>query len=380
MKKVISAMKRCCSCFVDHYVFKKNYSFSSKINGKNKYKELTAEQKKEIDSFWAQYGIKYPDYSWFKMYYGATGIIDPTFIPHPIAHTLIKKYNVSGAIGGWDDKNVYELLVPNVKFPESLAHYIHGKYYDSEWKLYDSDVDSQKRFANKIFDELCGDDSIIVKKTTKSAFGKGVQKTTIKNNADVFNLLESLKGKEGFILQKCIKQHRFLAQFNETSVNVFRVITFRSSSGIHFLSASLRFGIDGQCTDVAFIDGEEIVNVVGVDSETGKIKEVLYDVNGEKEFTKLADIKDRTVPCFGEMVKTAVEGHSRLLHFDFVGWDFTIDDKGQIICVEYNIVSPGTQLYQFAHGPLLGKYVEEYLEPLKAEEVRAKIPRKFKMW
>lgn len=366
---------------INRYVFSKNYRFANGVCKKNGFdiNGITREEKKEIDAFWSQYGIKFPDYSWFKMFYAVTGIKKPSFIPHPIAHVLIKKYNLQAAVAGWDDKNVYELLLPNVKFPKALCHFIRGNFYDSKWNSYNDSPDSLKDLAESIFNGLGENKSLIIKKTTRTAFGKGVQKVTIKDVSEIIELLNSLKGQSDFMLQKCIKQHAFLSQFNESSVNVFRVITFRCNSEIHFLSASLRFGIEGHFTDVAFVDGEEIVNVVGVDAKTGEIKENLYDVNGRKDFTRLSEIKERKVPYFDEMVKMAVDGHSRLFHFDFVGWDFTIDSEGQVVCVEFNIVSPGTQLYQFAHGPLLGNYVADYLEPLKDNSVRKRIPREFRL-
>ena len=34
--------------------------------------ELTTEEKREIDAYWKQYGIRFKNYDWFQWYYGFT--------------------------------------------------------------------------------------------------------------------------------------------------------------------------------------------------------------------------------------------------------------------------------------------------------------------
>lgn len=50
---------------------------------------LKENEKKEIDELWAQYGIKINDYSWFRWYYGVTGMADPSFILQDIYSYII---------------------------------------------------------------------------------------------------------------------------------------------------------------------------------------------------------------------------------------------------------------------------------------------------
>lgn len=54
--------------------------------------ELTPEEKREIDSYWKQYGIKFKNYDWFQFYYGFTGIKSPQFIPKQIHAKMISAY------------------------------------------------------------------------------------------------------------------------------------------------------------------------------------------------------------------------------------------------------------------------------------------------
>ena len=118
--------------YKDQYLFKyfdKSASVSCK---KNNYPELTQNDIDDINKFWSKYGIKFPDYSWFKMFYAETGIHDPRFIPHSIAFVLYPCFNNRIVEKGWDDKNFYDRFVPAIRFPESLCHYVNGYFHDSE--------------------------------------------------------------------------------------------------------------------------------------------------------------------------------------------------------------------------------------------------------
>lgn len=76
------------------------------------------------------------------------------------------------------------------------------------------------------------------------------------------------------------------------------------------------------------------------------------------------------------MVKAA---HLKLDHFDIVGWDVTVDDKENVVLVEYNIKRPGTVFYQYAHGPFFGEVTEQVLSFLKDPQSRKKyVPAYFR--
>lgn len=228
-----------------------------------------------------------------------------------------------------------------------------------------------------IYSQLDGDARIIYKKTTNTSLGLGVKKYVLDTEKDIHELVNKCADKGEFLFQKCVDQHDFLQQFNKSSVNIIRIITFRHNGEYHLLSSSLRYGMDGSTTDVAFVNGEEVVNVVGID-DRGIIKDRLYGVNGQKDFSVYNLIENKTVPHFEDLKKAAIEGHKHLAHFDHVAWDFTIDKDGNPICIEYNINNPGTQLYQFANGPLYGSLTDDVLELLKMNCARDNIPSKFK--
>lgn len=322
--------------------------------------KLTKEEKIDIDRFWRGYNIKYPDFSWFEMYYGVTGIHDPRFIPHPVMITICYPYYNSMVYGpGWDDKNVYERLVTSCEFPYSLCHCINGNYYDHEWRFYNRD--EILKLTDKIFMDLGKDTDIICKETCDTSFGKGVKKVVIGSIGEISDLLNQHKSRN-FILQKRIVQHSFFNQFNPTSSNIIRIISWRYEGDIIILSASIRFGMKGAFTDISFVNGKEIVNVVGIDNN-GYVNDRFVSHDGN--ITDSPQIKEKKVPSWDRLIETVCKAHHDLLFFDFVGWDFMIDYKGDPICIEYNIHWPGSVLYQYAHGPLAGEYTNKFLDFLK---------------
>ncbi len=83
---------------------------------------LTDAEIKEIDAYWAQYGIKLDDYRWHQMYYHATGMRDPKFIPHNLADSVLYPYyNDREKSKIWTDKNYFERFLSTLTFPRALA-------------------------------------------------------------------------------------------------------------------------------------------------------------------------------------------------------------------------------------------------------------------
>ena len=359
--------------YIERRAFLSSYNYARQYISKHPCPSLSSELKEEIDAYWSQYGIKFPDYSWHEMYYAATGIVDCRFIPDPIVGALYHYYNSQNKISGWDDKNLYEKFVSNVNWPKSICHFMHGKLYDTNWNEYFTDSSSINKFVEIISQSVKFPCDIILKKASDTAFGKGVKKYHIECCSDIESIIKE-NNSHDFIMQECIAQHDTLSIFNSSSVNVFRIITYRHGNDVLHLSTSLRFGLEGKFTDVAFVDGKEIVNVVGVNND-GTFKDRHISLDGTEPL--MHNVDGLLIPNYDKLISMAKEGHKQLYYFDVVGWDYTIDKYGNPICIEYNILWPGTILYQYANGPYAGKYTDAFLEPLKLPEVRSHIPNKY---
>lgn len=335
--------------------------------------ELSMADKEEIDRFWKHYGIRFTDHKWFQMYYGVTGIHDPSFIPDSIARfALFKHYNDFQSIPGWDDKNLYEIFLPDTRFPVTLAHIYNNAIYDKDWRYHS--LDHLQALSESIYSQLGGNKEFVVKVSKGSYAGQGVRLFHVDSPSDVERILrENIGG--NFIVQERLNQSKFMSQFCSTSVNIFRVITWRHQGDIKVLSTSIRFGLEGYFTDVCFIDGEEIVNVVGVQKD-GTVKKKYGSFRGLNNIT--VNLTEDKAPNFDAVISMAREGHKKLYPFDIVGWDITLDSDNNPVCIEYNVRTPGTILYQYANGPFGGEYTSELLEFLLDEKNRRKyIPKKY---
>lgn len=327
--------------------------------------ELSESEKRDIDAFWAKYGLKIKDYSWFRMYYGITGIKNPAFIPQEIQfYSLLPHYNFGTFIKAWRDKNVFDRLLPKAHFPKTIIKKCNGRYYDGEGNFVSAH--EKEKLKNLLFDAK----QVIVKNTQITGLGKSVTKYTFNKLEDTEKLLNEWDN--NFLVQEVIHQHRFFAQFNDTSVNIMRLYTWFCDGEVHVLCPIIRFGLPGAVTDISFVDGEEVARFVGITPDGHLHKEVI-GTNGEKQ--SVADFVkdvDEPVPFWDEIVQMIKNQALQLPYFNLVGWDVTVDESGKPVIIEYNINKPGSVFPQMAHGPFYGEYSEQALAFLKDKKNQKK--------
>ena len=337
---------------------------------------LTREQKAAIDAYWAQFGIRIRNYRWFQLYYGITGREDPRFLPHSILTSAVYPYcNDMGRAKVWADKNEFSRFVPGLPFPETLGQRINGRYYDGQRRSFGTSLSPD--FARAVWESASarGLDAIILKKTSDTNSGRGVKKIPLSTPEALEKELASCDSSD-YIIQELIRQHPFFAQFNESSVNIVRINTWRSENEVHVFTPCVRFGAPGYATDVAFVNGKEIFHVVAIRPD-GVIDDCSYDLYGEKT---PVTVPDRRVPRWDEILETVKSGHLLLDYFDFVAWDMTVDSSGKIVCIEYNLQEPGSIAYQHACGPMAGEHTEELLAFLREKSNRKKyLPRRARL-
>ncbi|MBQ1700889.1 MAG: hypothetical protein II023_03390, partial [Prevotella sp.] len=337
---------------------------------------LTTTEKEEIDKYWRRFGIKFPHYKWFEMYYGVTGIHDPRFIPDMIAgHIIFPYYNDRQFLIAWADKNFFERFLPNIQFPKTLGRKYKGSFYDENWNYFSKD--NLLTFSHQIMEKMEADTSFVLKITRNSAAGKGVKVHHVNTPQDILSILES-ESSPNFIIQRKIQQHPFLQQFNKTSVNILRIISWKHDNQVDILSVSIRFGIEGSFTDVAYVNGEEIVNVVGVDAK-GRVNNKYASLDGLSNNVSI-HLKNEEIPCFNEITSMIKDAHLQLQPFDIIGWDITINEKCEPVCIEYNVMWPGTILYQYANGPFAGDLTDKFLSFLEDKNnQKTYIPKPFRV-
>ncbi len=362
--------KRC-----DHNMFKAKNLSAHEWLALREQPALTDAEIKEIDDYWKQYGIKFRDYSWFQWYYGINGQKDPRYIPNDVYAYIVWPYynnelyshaaeDTNHFVLAWRDKNYFEKYLPDVPFPRTVVRRIHKRFYDQKWNPLGDSLDA-------ICDILLPVQNVIVKDALDTGEGRGVKKYSLRTKDDVQKLLDDWKS-SNYLIQEVIRQHPFFAQFNESSVNMMRINSWRHGNKIEILSPVLRYGIPGFVTDVAFVNGTEIVKAVGI-SLDGYLNETAIALDGSKTPTRdLIRNPGERVPFWDEIIEIIKTNAPKLQHFDIVGWDFTVSADERPICIEYNIQRPSTVLCQPNNGPFFAEHTDEMLAFLKEENNREK--------
>ena len=345
---------------------KKRYASAHRLLARNPQQPLSEADIKEIDEFWSKYGIKFRDYSWYRWYYGLTGIHDPRFIGTDVYNDIfIGHYNKTGFAEAWRDKSYFPTFLPDAPFPETYFKKCNGRYYDK-----DGNFCTESNFTEALSDSIPTDEFIV--KLNDGLQGRGLRKFSLKNEQHIQSAIQMIAQKDNLIVQEVVRQHPFFAQFNESSVNVIRINTlFLNQRVIVFDNATLRFGLPGSITDVNFVDGVEIVNAIRISAD-GHLGPVVFDNFGKKtDVNTRFDIKYDRVPNWENLIETVRSCALKIPYFSWIGWDVTVSEEGAPVIIEYNILSPGINFYQYS-TPLFGEYTEEVLEFLKDEKTQQK--------
>ena len=110
------------------------------------------------------------------------------------------------------------------------------------------------------------------------------------------------------------------------------------------------------------------LHVAGIDQETGTVKPIAYNANGDKFFThpQTGDFGHRMIPNWYGVLK-AVEklawrfsGISQL-----ISWDVAIDENGDPVIIEMNISYGELDFHQYCNGPIFGDLTSEILKKFK---------------
>lgn len=192
-------------------------------------------------------------------------------------------------------------------------------------------------------------DALVFKVAYNSGHGRGVRKI---EKAMYQEALHTWK--KDFVVQKVLRQHPFFASYNSSSVNIVRITTLNLHGEVMVLGAVLRIGPPGSFCDLVSSGGSNPL-VIGLD-EKGQLGDKAVDVEAIKVYHDVFGKEiSGAIPAFGEMVSKVLSLHEKLPKCKLIGWDMTVDEKGEIVCVEYNPQVPGVIQTQLADGPVFGK-------------------------
>ena len=168
---------------------------------------------------------------------------------------------------------------------------------------------------------------------------------------------------KNFIIQNYLLQHEQLSSLNPSSVNTIRFKTLLINGEVQVLSAILRIGAENANVDNTRIGG----SYCGVNDD-GSLQKYGYNKSGKMEYESNTGIPFQgfRIPNYYK-IKEVVKGlHRQINHFKMVSWDIAIEEKGEAILIEYNVMGQG---YRQEYGPLFGKFTDQVLRDCEIKKI-----------
>ena len=163
-----------------------------------------------------------------------------------------------------------------------------------------------------------------------------------------------------WLVQEYIFQHQVMSDFNPTSVNTLRIVTYHTGERCFVEDAAVRMGYPGELVDNAFSDGF-YTNI----DDTGKLDESLF--NFSMKTRRIHEWQDVRIPAAKEAFQFCVDLHSRTPELFSVGWDIAIEQDGTPLVIEAND-SWAVFVTQTAQGHAARPAWERYLAERRAFE------------
>lgn len=331
------------SFFIEKYLKSVNESYQ-KLPNKI---ELTKEQEQEIQDFYLPLlGYKVP-IDWHRYFYARTGLFSVKYIP-----TSLYRLELTGRLNQlpwcvpFSDKNLNDIVLPNMKQPHTYLKNRNGYFY----------VENKAVSLEESVDKCANIGDVIIKPTL-SSHGRGVKKLHIENgivDAKGTKLKDLLLdyGKN-FLIQDLVNQHPAMNALNPDSINTMRIVTYRKGMEVYVLYAAIRIGRKGQTIDNESAGG--ISTKINLD---GTLCKYAYGAPGQDKI-KVTDsgvvLEGYKVPSFEKALAMVKEQHLNLPFQDLVGWDICVDADGIPVMLEWNTTP---ELSQSAVGPAFGDYTE----------------------
>lgn len=299
--------------------------------------------------YWEKYGY-HPAKFWFELNCSREQRMEPRFIPSDLYYNELLPYiNNLPFRYALQDKCSLDLRFPDVKQADTVCRRMAGVYYGPEMEVIDRETAAALCLARKAV--------LFIKPSLYTAAGTGIQAFT--PSACTPEKILDLFSRTGanFIVQEKIRQHPEMAKLNPDSVSTMRVVSLFLDDTVYIAHIMMRVGPPGT-THVA-VDGGYSVEVL----EDGRLYPRAYRDKGTWVCGREQGLYDDAVmiPGLEEIRETVRRLHPRLPYFKWIGWDFTVDEEGAPVMIEFN-TSPGDDIQRVCGSPLFGEMTDRLLE------------------
>lgn len=323
----------------------------------DKTEPLTKEEKDAVARLWGQL-LPVKSYCEFEMFKKMHGF-DQRFLTHniylPIVAHLLNDYKYTKL---FDDKGLLGYITPTcIRFPFCFIRGIEGCFYDDKMR--------QISFEEAV-NICCKQDKLFIKPSHETSGGKGTELVNLEGKSESLKrevIEKKIKSRTNdFVVQECIRQHPIMAQFNESSLNTFRVTTLCLNGEFSVCSIVVRCGKVGSSVDnwgaggiMIAVSPDGDVNDVGHDIQLNE-----YKSNGNCVFANCH------IPQMKKILSLIEKAHvENFAICKFIGWDIAIDENGDPVIIELNSSQPGVIGEQLVSGPIFGKRTQEVIDYCK---------------
>lgn len=325
----------------------------------NKY-VLSSDEKKKIDAFYKLNYGRTIDHKWHRYFAGINNTFTKEYIPMSIHFSEIEYFlnPYKEYIKVFEDKSIISLIAKSIgiKCPRALFTFTNGTFTDEQFNYIG---------FSEVVKQLSNYGEIFIKPTVDSSGGKGCCICNIQNGIDTYSgeSIESILKKSGkyFLIQNVIRNHKSISKIYDKSLNTFRIITYQWQESIYNAPVVMRMGRNGNRVDNACAGGIYI----GVENDGTLLRNAYFDDGSVYQIhpdTKLV-FGDYHIISIQGAIDAAKRMHKALSKLGIVNWDFSIDENGDPVLIEANIVGGGMDMIQVAHAkPLFEEHTPEILQ------------------
>lgn len=273
--------------------------------------------------------------AWLYVYSAIAGRFKEGWIPDNYYGSIVvpKLKGDYGAVAGL--KSLNSTIFSHNSFPDILS-YSNGVFFDTEYRVLPPDSIKGKLFA---------DQDRVVYKLNNSARGKGV----FFFDRESFDLGTIYKLGNG-LFQSFINQHEVFREFVQESVATLRMTTVSEDDGTTSLRACyLRLSAR---TDT-HVRSESNIKIP-IDMTSGAFHNLGYTTDWleiDRHPMSRVKFEGKFIPAYDASVKLVTMLHRKVPYARCIGWDLTIDDKGDVRIMEWNAEHNGIKFSEATQGP-----------------------------
>lgn len=336
-----------------HSSFYKHYK-SVKNNPNFKRESLTDDEKKIYRNYWK---VISPIISFktVEISKSLSGTFNKYIIPEEIYALYIEGYlNNSKSVTFFENKSTYSKWFNKDVFPKNFFHKFDDIYYTNDLTVI-NDIES---FIDKKIKKT--DFPVVVKPNKDTIGGEGVN--FINNISDMKDIIKKYSD---LVVEEKIQQSELITEVNKEGVSTARVTLYKDSKGvIRILETNLRMGKDGSLDNEG--SGGIACNIIA----NGTLNKYATDrwANKYLEHPNSGFVfAGKSLPFYEELIESSKNVFSQVIGARIAGLDMILDSEQNWRCIELSLFGLTLKPSQYAGDPFLGKYTDEIVKEVSAQ-------------